>query len=403
MSSHSRFILFFFIPFLLAIPLGVANVVFLYNSGELDSIESITADQQRAGGLYGTAVHMNSHAYHHALYAARDPEVVVLGSSRALQFRQGFFTAPFANLGLTVHFPDEFAIVVDRLLANRKPKLVILAIDPWWALVRGNQTIHLQRSVARRGGELTPETLVGPVQWLIDGRVDLDSYLDVLTGGHPITVDGVPMRGVQAVARRDGFGPDGSYYYHDEILGHIVSNDRRFARSLHQVATNEALLHHRETVSEAGLETLRRGYETLRKAGVSVVTAVIPVAPRVIDEMARRPDEFGYIAEARARLSEINESHYDFYDPRVLGADDCEFVNGFHGGDVVSARILAAIYESGEPNVVRVADIERLRRIIRENAGFALADRQYFRDGDAEGDFLDLGCPKLRPSNGSAY
>ena len=52
------------------------------------------------------------------------------------------------------------------------------------------------------------------------------------------------------------------------------------------------------------------------------------------------------------------------------------------------------MYENGEPSVIRVADIERLRRIIHENAGFALADRQYFRDGDSEGDFLDLGCPK---------
>ena len=167
---------------------------------------------------------------------------------------------------------------------------------------------------------------MGPVQWLADGRLDLDRYLEVLTGGHPVMVDGLPTRGVQAVMRRDGFGPDGSYYYHDEILGHITSKDRRFASSFRMVATNQALLHHRETMSEAGLETLKLGYEKLRKAGVSVVTAVMPVAPRVIDEMARRPDEFGYIAEARARLSEINESHYDFYDPRVLGADDCEFV-----------------------------------------------------------------------------
>ena len=403
MSSHGRFILLFFIPFLLAIPLGVANIVFLYNGGELDSVEWISAEQQRTRGLYGSAVHANQHAYYRALYAVRRPKVVVLGSSRALQFRQDHFTARFANLGTTVHFPAELSVVVDHILANGKPELVLIAVDVWWAVSRCCETIHLKNSAERRGGNLTPQALVGPTQWLLDGRVDLALYLNVLNGGHPATAGSLPMYGIQAITRRQGRGPDGSFYYHNEILGQTASKDRRFERSLCQIATNNALFHHREMVSDARLESLGRGYEKLREAGVSVVTFIAPVAPRIFDEMSRRTTEFAYVKHARARLAEIHEAHYDFHDPRVLGADDCEFVNGFHGGDVVAARILAAIYESGEPSVVRVADIERLRRIIRENAGLALADRQYFRDGDAEGDFLDLGCPKDRASNGTAY
>ena len=81
------------------------------------------------------------------------------------------------------------------------------------------------------------------------------------------------------------------------------------------------------------------------------------------------------MSRARARLAELNEVHCYFHDPRVLGTNDCQLVNGFDSGDVVSARIQSAVYDSGDPSVTPYVDIERLRRIIRENARFTLADR----------------------------
>ena len=85
-SRYRRFILIVLLPVLLLLPAGAANWLFLENAGELTAIEDVVARQQNEGGLYGTAIHPNDYAYKLALLAARQPEVVAIGSSRVLQF-----------------------------------------------------------------------------------------------------------------------------------------------------------------------------------------------------------------------------------------------------------------------------------------------------------------------------
>jgi hypothetical protein len=184
MRPARRFLIIFFLPVLAVLPLGVADVLVLDHGGELLSGPQVAARQAEDGGLYGTAIHDNVHAYKLALYRLRRPDVAVIGSSRVLQMSQAMFTASFANLGRTVNYSDEAVAVVDDMLAIHVPRLVLLGLDPWWLNPRWEHAPTFE-SHARLGGDLDPESLMAPLRWLADGRIGWPLYRDLLQGSLP--------------------------------------------------------------------------------------------------------------------------------------------------------------------------------------------------------------------------
>ena len=74
-----------------------------------------------------------------------------------------------------------------------------------------------------------------------------------------------------------------------------------------------------------------------------------------------------------------------------MGGTDCEFVDGFHPGEVADARILVAL--SGTP-LGQYLDRAQLSHVLETRAGRASMDERYARPGEAEVDFLKLGCRK---------
>ena len=78
-----------------------------------------------------------------------------------------------------------------------------------------------------------------------------------------------------------------------------------------------------------------------------------------------------------------------------MDANDCEFVDGFHGGEVVFARILARMAEDAGNGLAPFVNMERLRLAARTHAGEMLVDTRFRRAGDREADFLNLDRDKI--------
>ena len=74
---------------------------------------------------------------------------------------------------------------------------------------------------------------------------------------------------------------------------------------------------------------------------------------------------------------------FDMLDPAVFGGLACEFVDGFHAGDVGGDAL--------GPDIVSLARIEV---VIAKRAGYASLDARYARPGERETDFLRLGCTR---------
>src|SRR5256885_1593842 len=70
--------------------------------------------------------------YKYAAYRAASPEIVAIGTSRAMQIRESFFNASFYNLGGLVQGPFQANALAERLLLREpRPKLVVFALDYW--------------------------------------------------------------------------------------------------------------------------------------------------------------------------------------------------------------------------------------------------------------------------------
>jgi hypothetical protein len=387
---YRRFLAAFLAPVALMLPFLGASYLFLDHSGELDSIEYIAAEQQHSDALYGSAVHDNVYAYKFGLLADRHPDVVVIGSSRVLEFRAAYFNAPFVNLGRTVNYPDEAVQLVHDLLKVAHPKLILFGVDYWW--FNPKMTFLLNFETHRiRGGELTSDALISPARWVIERKLTPRSFLDILAASHPIKVGGAPMFGVEAITRGDGFAADGSYYYLGTVYGRGPAKDPRFSDTNGRIARNAAQFVRAATPDDQRLATLAALLRSLDEEGMRVITFMPPLAPSIFAAM-KKVGQYGYIDLVRQQLKQISPHHYDFLDPETIGADNCEFIDGLHGGDVVAARILARIAEDEASTLGHYANLSEIRNVIKNNTGQALADRRYRQPGEVERDFLKLGC-----------
>ncbi|MBO6782208.1 MAG: hypothetical protein JJ899_02895 [Alphaproteobacteria bacterium] len=391
--AYRRFILIFALPVALLLPAGLANLAFLDNTGELADIDEVAAIQQEAGGLYGTALHPNVYAYKLALLAARKPDIVAIGSSRVLQFRQAHFTHPFANLGRTVNYPAEAVKLVGDMLTRHKPEVVLFGIDHYWL----NPAFTTARDFSThpiRGGNLSPDALVTPWRWLADGRVSWDTYRAFVVGEIPSAPGGAPLIGVRAILDGAGFAADGSWHYDHIVFGRRPPEDPRFSDTLRRIETGRAQFRPGTEVDRQRVAELRAAIGMLEEAGVAVVTFVPPMAQPVLAAMAARGDAFAYAAPARAEIAMLGRHHLDLLDASVTGARDCEFVDGFHIGDVGAARLLDELARNTGHPLAAMVDRSAIADIVSRRAGAALAETRFQRPGEREEDFLAIGCKK---------
>ena len=77
---------------------------------------------------------------------------------------------------------------------------------------------------------------------------------------------------------------------------------------------------------------IKKSIENLRDTGAEIITIIPPVAPRLFAALQATPDEFGAIWELQSIMKMISPNHYDFLNPKTINAQDCEFLDGFHGG-----------------------------------------------------------------------
>lgn len=364
-------------------------LAYLDRMGEYGSAEAAT--QQLASlpnrCLFGSAVRQNNFAYKLALFDAVRPDVVAVGSSRVMQFRQDMFKERFLNLGGAFETLWEGEAFIDKLLERHVPKLVLLGIDVWWfnPSYRGNRKGFFIVKEDASPSPVSKMILAG--NWLRQGKIGWREIAD------PSWVGGRRdcHMGIQARKTLQGFAPDGSYVYAGYATGIVASPDVGFRDTLSRIADGSRRFETSHILSEDALQRFLRLVATLEQRGVSVVLFFPPFAEPVNEAMREKGgDGYGYIGKLREALEKAGLEVADFQNTAGLGANDCEFIDGFHGGDVVYARILKALAMRGPLSAwVDPVGIDRYLA----NAGRAMArdDRVTERP---EVDFLKLSCTK---------
>jgi hypothetical protein len=384
----------------LVVALLVPNAFYLAGSGERDvsaAMETAMTGRRGESCLVGSALR-NGWVYKAAGYRIAKPEILALGSSRVMQLRQKFFTAPFFNGGAS----EERSIYSTREALNafltvHEPKLVIVGLDFFWfnaAYTNAKDPLYTKDDAAPGLNKGTLRLLAQPYLWLVQGKITSGDYFRDLTGG---SRDAVPCRiGVQAQKLNIGFAADGSHYNIGLIEGDVEAEDVKFSKIRTSIEKGAAggRFAFGAHADPAALAALKDMMETLKKRHIPAVFFLPPVAPAIRDMTAARGKDFAYIADLRAALKSMPMPVFDFYDPASLPAGDCEFLDGFHGGDLAYARMLLAMAKNPRAAVLRsYTDVPALEKTVGAYKGIALIPGNGFST-KPEVDFMKIGCKK---------
>ncbi len=372
------------------------SCLWLYQSGDVGVERAVEAQvAARASNdmvLFGSGVSQDFVDYKLQLYAATKPRIATVGSSRVMQFRGSYFDAPFCNMGGVAGNLAVLRSTIDAMLRIHKPEAVILGLDFWWFLPQWEADPFKEVPPTSGSYVYGVDSLRKPWTWLFDGKISLGELFSPLTGA--LNREG--RFGIMAQQTSDGFGPDGAWYYTADITGQKHPFDYQFRDTMTQVTNGiKAFYHARPDQSgpgEAHLDAFAEIYCRLQARGIKVFVFIAPLSQRVYDAMAARKEAYPHLFNLRQALLARGIDALDCSDPRSIASNDCEFVDGFHGGEVSYARVLRALGDY-KPALGPYLDRERLKAAIRDWKDHALV-RDTRLTSLWEQDFMQFGCVK---------
>ena len=363
------------------------SYLFLTRTGDTIPPSQAAARQASEDVPFGSALFFRPVPYKLALYRQRQPDVAIVGSSRAIQFVRHGFTSSMVNMG-SMRDMAQIRSLLQAMFAMHKPKLIILTIDFWWFnSARTEEAVDLQPDTV---GPLSLVQLAQPFQWIAQGKVGVGDFITAALspGFKPAGI------GVAAIYDHAGYDRDGAYDYGGSLRGRERHNDHGFKRTLKRIG--EATEHNKFNVhtplDPGQWQELVDIVQMVEAQGSELILIVPPVSKKVADVLAGNGAPI-LLDQMSARLATIGAPVFNFHDPITLGSSDCEFIDGFHGGRVTYLRMLQGVLRSGKTDLAHYVDGAEIDRLIAENVGHAML-KENIRPGEPETDFLELGCKK---------
>ncbi len=391
-KSYLKYFILFFALF--CIPLG-SNWLFLLNSGELLSVDEIVKNQFSSQNitLVGLATRNQGYYYKKVLFEKNMPSVLVLGSSRVMQFRQSFFNEKMITSGGAMSSLTEGFSYINEIFNIKAPKIVIIGLDYWWFNENESPVLADIKPPIELSSKISLKKYILPYIWLWKGKISLNDYFRIVNPKNlfnSILSNGI---GVDAILNKTGFGPDGSYYYTKNVIGKEKSHDERFNTSLNNIENSLLRFGYGEHIHTVHLKNFINLINYIESFGTHVILFIPPMAPTVVDKMNAFSENYKFIDELRYNLSVNGLKYFDFHDPRMLNTSNCEFIDGIHGGDVVYARILKYMAERS-PMLKNYLNIDYLDNLTSNYGELAMIPNYYITN-QPEIDFLKLGCSKI--------
>ena len=364
---------------------GALPIWYLYRVGEYTQTNEIIEKQNQSNGkvIYGSALHSNR-SYKLLLLNTIQPRIIVLGSSRVLHFRQHMFLKKFINLGGEMGSINEGISIIPYII-DKNPDIVLIGVDYWWfndKFQKPNQKPTSKPNDVNNIPSLNHSLMV--FRWLFDGKITFKKIIKVIVFG---TTD-VGVAGQE----KDGFGPDGSHYLTRLITGEKNHHDILFKNTFKRIKEGKSRFEYNSLANKQHIDNFIQLIRELEENNIEVVIFLNPFAKAVNERLNVMRDRYQYISDTKINLQKNNINFHDYTDATIIGSNDCEFLDGFHGGEVTCLRILSDLAQK-----VRSLDGFVDQRLLRESIS-KYKGKTFIPDDEissnTEIDFLGLGCNK---------
>ncbi|GAB5490937.1 MAG: hypothetical protein Phog2KO_11520 [Phototrophicaceae bacterium] len=293
---------------------------------------------------------------------ARDPEILIIGSSRVLQFR-----GQLANLNPDAIYnaaaPAWELEEVSRLLFNMEtaPEVIILGIDyPWFnddypgdPIVEPPTNWWSRLFVVNRS--YLQEVIAG----------DEFAYETILNRDEPGGSGGLAL-GLRAIRDGHGFRNDGSEQYGDFLVaGHLWQPNLR-GHHMGLFERGEEMYFRGDIASETALSQLEAILEFAQENDILVVGMLPPYMPTLWTELSVS-NEHTYIPQTQIAIDALFADYdyplFDFSDVSDLGFTDEDFFDGWHHSEKVSIQLYIEM-ATEIASLAQYSDLDALQEIV---------------------------------------
>lgn len=386
--SYKKFVHAYLLALCITAILILGILYYLSKVFEHNSFESIVKRQLDKNSIYGTALNENVFAYKLELIKQRQPKIIALGSSRVGQLREGFFNNSFVSASNAMNTLKEGRYFLEEILKIYKPEIVILGLESWFfnplfPNFKEGEYFNIT------GTNLSGTKLLDILHLIYKKQFFQLHYLvenDFITNPY----SNLDSLGLNAMYNGRGFFKDGSYLY-GEIFTTKPHKDAHFQDTLQRVEKGLSQFVYASHMDMSRMDDLSAMLDMLRANHIPVIIFFPPMAPDIYRAMQEKPKHYAYINEVFATLKRENIHFFNYFDPTILRDDNCEFLDGFHGGDIFYARMLRDMAQKDD-EIARIANMPYLNTLIATQAG-----KVFSKDSVSqlkEQDFLQLGCKK---------
>ena len=321
------------------------NFAVVWLAGETRSYADIARTQQEVPEtLYGPVFNNGHAAYKYALLEARPQEVIVAGSSRALQYRQPFFLKPMVNCGRILS-SVRTALNFFEYLETQPPKTVLILADFWWFRNPLREVTGGHEFTLSTGTERSLDMFFMPSWYALKGKIDLAPVLR----NSALFNDRPGLIGIRAMEQGSGFEADGS---HREGEGTRQTHEAMVANVRTRIGKTEFSYHKR--VQAETLDVFFDKVAELERFGYKIAVVFPPLSPAVFAEISSNKG-FEYV-DKTVHYACVHGA-VDLQDPARLGLTPDEFHDSLHTtarGDAMVLRELARI----DPDLGAVVDLD---------------------------------------------
>lgn len=357
MKKFLRVLALFLLPVALLYGLFAAVLTSTRELAGMEEIVAATLDGSLV--LYGTSHHENFAAYKLRVTGALAPRLLVLGTSRSMQLRGEFFSEKsFYNAGGAVRNMADYEDFLRRLPEEALPQTLLLVLDQ-----------NMFNTNWRQSSPADPQGY---------GDLEMDFFDTLLRTGldygnrkFSILKTLLPRQGIYglaAAARGMGFAADGSYRYGSTAEKNLGQPEKNFADTYRNIDFGELRFAYGDAPDALALSQLDSLLDFCAEKGIRVAGFLPPFPPSVNRRMAQNGG-YGYLDTLGEELARrFAGCGGEFYDFTAVDSDDDEYLDGFHGGDRVYARIAVQLSEKSDI-LSKSIDLVTLEKLLGENGG----------------------------------
>ncbi len=357
MNRFLKNILLFSIPILigLAIPM-----ITLFSTGEdfvdIDKVIEVDNDY-----LIGYAYHENNYNYlkWKAVNVKERKEVLAIGSSRVLQFREKMFSQPFYNAGYTVKNIQDFIPFIKGLSKDKYPKCLILGVDQW--MYRKNKDSEVRDSCFWENSySMIPQKSVLKKVYQSYFKKNVKLF-------YKSSDENFQKIGLNAFVNGKGFRNDGSMNY-GSLINRVINKDStladfEFKDTFERIKEGSKQFGFANMIDTNNLNELNNLLSFCKQNNLFVIGILPPFADKV-NEQLKSSGHYKYMDSIFEKsIDMFNKHDFELWDMKELStfnSSDEEMLDGFHGSEVAYLKLLIHLASNGS-KINEVIDLEKIK------------------------------------------